>query len=69
MNMLEFIYKLIFIPIDQGIIYKIKHVTKSKIINLSSNIKFFNFNINSKEKLDIFSLGYEQMKTQIEDCI
>jgi len=65
MNMLEFVYKLIFIPIEQGIEYKIKNVKKSKIINLTyPKLKFFNFNINSREKLDIFSSGYDQMKTQ-----
>ena len=70
MNMLEFIYKLIFIPIEQGIDYKINNSKKSKIINLSyPKLKFFNFNINSKEKLEVFSTGYDQMKTQFEDYI
>ena len=55
-NILEYIYKLIFIPISQSTEYKIEHATdKCKIIRLDyNNLKFFNLNINAKEKLDIF---------------
>ena len=68
MNILEYIYKLIFIPISQSTEYKIKNISdKCKIIRLSyTKLKFFNFNINSKEKLDIFSCGYEQIKEQFD---
>jgi predicted patatin/cPLA2 family phospholipase len=71
MNILEYIYKLIFIPMDQIVDYKIaKFAKKSKIINLDyDKLKFFNFTIPSKDKLDIFSSGYEQMKTHFEDFI
>jgi predicted patatin/cPLA2 family phospholipase len=67
-NILEFIYKLMFIPISQILEYKLKNISdKCKIITLSNNkLKFFNFDINSKEKLDLFSTGYEQMKEQME---
>ena len=67
-NILEYIYKLIFIPISESTEYKITNSSsKCKIIRLDySKLKFFNFNINSKEKLDIFSSGYEQMKAQFE---
>ena len=67
-GILEFIYKILCIPISQNIEYKISQASSSKckIIRLSyDKINFFNFNIHSKEKLDIFSIGYEQMKTQI----
>ena len=67
-SILEFIYKLLCIPISQNIEYKINQVSvdKCKIIRLNyDKINFFNFNIHSKEKLDIFSIGYEQIKTQI----
>ena len=68
-SILEYIYKLIFIPMSQNVGYKVLNVSKKcKIIKLEYNkLKFFNFNINSKEKLDIFSSGYEQMKKEIED--
>jgi predicted patatin/cPLA2 family phospholipase len=67
-TILEYIYKLIFIPIAQSMESKINNVSSNcKIIKLSYNkLKFFNFNVNSKEKLDIFSIGYESMKEQIE---
>lgn len=70
MNILEYIYKLIFIPISQTIEHKIKNSSeKCKIIRLSyKDLKFFDFNINSKEKLEIFSSGYEQMKIKLEKC-
>lgn len=66
-NILEYIYKLIFIPISQSTEYKIAKVSKKcKIIRLVyKNLKFFNFNINSKQKLNIFSSGYNQMKEQL----
>ena len=48
---------------SQNTEYKLQNISKKcKIIALEYNLKFFNFKINSKEKLDIFSSGYEQMK-------
>ena len=69
MDILEFIYKIMFIPISQTTEYKIKNISKKcKIIRLkSSKIKFFNFNVGSKTKLDLFSLGYENTKNEIEN--
>jgi predicted acylesterase/phospholipase RssA len=68
-SILEFIYKLIFIPISQILEYKLKHISdKCKIIKLCyDKIKFFDFNINSKTKLDFFSFGYENMKKEFEN--
>jgi NTE family protein len=68
MNILEYIYKLMFIPISQTEEYKIMNVSnKCKIIKLYySKVKFFNFNINSKMKLDLFSSGYQQTKELFE---
>lgn len=64
----EFIYKIIFIPISQIVEYKLKNISdKCKIIKLHCDqIKFFNFNFNAKMKLDFFSFGYEQMKEEFE---
>lgn len=64
MNILEYIYKLMFIPITQSTEYKIKLASsRCKIFKLKySDIKFFNFNINSKAKLEMFSSGYSQIK-------
>jgi predicted acylesterase/phospholipase RssA len=69
MNILEYIYKIMFIPVSQILEYKLKNISdKCKIVNLDYNkIKFFNFDINSKEKLEMFSSGYMQMKKQFEN--
>ena len=68
-SILEFIYKLIFIPISQILEYKLKNISeKCKIIKLCyDKIKFFDYNINSKTKLDFFSFGYENMKKEFEN--
>ncbi len=69
MNVLEYIYKIMFIPVSQILEYKLKNISdKCKIVNLDYNkIKFFNFDINSKEKLEMFSSGYMQIKKQFEN--
>jgi predicted acylesterase/phospholipase RssA len=61
---IEFIYKLIFVPISQYISHKIKNSTnKCKIVNIGyRNLTFFQFDISSSMKMDMFSSGYEQMK-------
>jgi predicted acylesterase/phospholipase RssA len=65
---LEFIYKLMFIPISQAIEHKLLNVTnKCKIVKLRNNsLKFFDFNISPKIKLELFSDGYQQAKTDLE---
>ena len=68
MGILEFIYMLMFIPVSQIQEYKIRNISeKCKIIKLNNDkVKFFNFDLSSKDKLDLFSSGYEQMKSQLE---
>ena len=68
MNPLELIYKLMFIPISLAVEYKISQASnKCKIIKLNYNkLKFFEFNVNSKEKLEMFSSGYQQIKQILE---
>ncbi len=68
MDILEFIYKIMFIPISNNIETKLENVSdKCKIIKLNyDKLKFFNFNVNSKLKLDLFSYGYSEMKKQLE---
>lgn len=68
MNIIEYIYKLMYIPINQGIEYKIKHTSgKCKILKLSyPKLKVFNFNIDSPTKLSMFSAGYNQAKELLE---
>jgi len=66
-SILEYIYKIMFIPISQAIEYKISNCTENcNIIRLGyKNIKVFNFNINSTEKLEMFSMGYQQGERQL----
>lgn len=68
-NIIEYIYKLMFIPISQSTELKIKNASmKCKIIKLSSNSSttFFDFKINSIEKLNLFSSGYQETKEILE---
>ena len=68
-NTLDFIYKLIFVPIKQATIWKIKNKKdKTRIIRLihNTNIKAFQLNINSKTILEMFSFGYENMRKEFE---
>jgi NTE family protein len=68
-DILEFIYKIMFIPVSQITEHKITKISdKCKIIRLNyEKLKFFNFNVNSKTKLDLFSIGYTAMKNEMEN--
>lgn len=66
-NVLEFIYKLMFIPITQAMENKIQTVSdKCRIIRIEheGDVKFFQFNIDSRSKLNMFSVGYQKMKEE-----
>jgi hypothetical protein len=57
-----------FIPISQHTEHIIENASnKCTIIRLSfSKIKFFNFSINSTDKLEMFSAGYQKAKEHFE---
>ena len=63
-NFVEYVYKLLLIPTHQSTQYKINNKSESTtILQLQcGNIKFFNFDISSKTKLELFSKGYEDVK-------
>lgn len=64
-NILEFIYKLIFIPVLQSIEQKVKQTSSNcHVVRLTyaTDLKFFSFNVSTKVKLDIFSTGYGIMR-------
>lgn len=65
-NVLDYIYKLIYIPIKQQQKIKLDNVCrkKCKLISLSdkTNRNMFNFSMSSVEKLDMFSVGYRQCR-------
>lgn len=70
-NILELFYKLIFIPVSQYIELREQtiNIEKTKIIklNYSGDLKVFNFNISSKDRLEMFSNGYQQIKDILEN--
>ena len=63
-NMLEYIYKLMYIPVKQNVINNINSVSdKCTIITLQPDkTPFFDFSLDSHTKLEMFSNGYIQMK-------
>ena len=69
-NILEFIYTLIGVPIQQHIEHKIRKINTNKVkvvgIKTKSKIKAFQFDISHTVKLELFSEGYEIMKQQFE---
>jgi predicted acylesterase/phospholipase RssA len=66
-SIMEYIYKLMFIPISQATEHKIKKVSdRCTIIRLKyDSLKFFNFNVDSSTKLSMFSAGYSQMRDSV----
>lgn len=67
-NTLEFIYKLMFVPISQSVQSKIdKCSDKCTIVKLTyPQMNFFKFNVNSSEKLEMFSHGYKECSEQLK---
>lgn len=67
-GILEYIYKLMQIPIKQATQYKINLVDeKCKVLCIDTETKaFFNFNISSRERLEMFSVGYTKAKVFFE---
>lgn len=67
-NILEFIYKLIYIPIRQQQQSRVEGIdkTKSRVVSIcravGENNNNFNFNLSSLDKLEMFSSGYRQCK-------
>jgi predicted patatin/cPLA2 family phospholipase len=65
-NILEYIYKLIYIPIIQQQKNKLEKACREKctILDMSDSMrmKMFDFSISTKEKLELFSAGYRQVQ-------
>jgi predicted acylesterase/phospholipase RssA len=68
-NTLEFIYKLMVVPVNQHIEHKIRNSTsKSKIVYITHNkLNFFQFDVPPSVKLDMFSSGYIQMEKKFNN--
>ena len=65
---MEYLYKIMMVPIVTAVKYKIEKASdKCTIIVLKSpNVKFFNFDMKSTEKMDMFVMGYQQMTNKLE---
>lgn len=65
-NILEYIYKLIYIPIIQQQRNKLDKASREKctVIDISDTmiVKMFDFSLSTTEKLELFSAGYRQVK-------
>lgn len=66
-DILQTIYMLMLIPVTQATEYKISQASeKCDIHKLNyDKVKVFDFNINSTEKLDMFSAGYKQCEEMV----
>lgn len=66
MNILEYIYQILMIPVKENNNSKKVTSIKHKIIDLKVyNLKPFNFSLTTAQKLDLFSSGYQQSSEQI----
>ena len=61
---LSFFYKLLNVPIIENVKNKIVRASdRCTVITLEDDLKpFFNFDMSPKDKLDMFSSGYKQMR-------
>jgi NTE family protein len=68
-GLLQYIFSLLYVPITQSTLYRINMATeKSTIIRIpNDSIKFFDFNIKSSTKLNMFSQGYQSFKKLIAE--
>lgn len=70
MNIIDYFYNTMFIPISISTNMKIENVTeKTKLIELDAGylkLRITNFSLNSTEKLNLFSNGYQQTKKVFE---
>jgi predicted acylesterase/phospholipase RssA len=66
-NVIEYMYYLMFISHKLSIKAQIKNASKKcRTINITpGDIAFFNFNLDTPSKLELFSSGYKQMKKKL----
>jgi predicted acylesterase/phospholipase RssA len=59
-GLLEYIYKLLTIPMHQNLVNKLDTVKHMDIIKITVDANIFNFGMDTKEKMELYSLGYKQ---------
>ena len=67
-DLLDYVYKLLFIPIQQSINHRISNKQENThVINMiPTSVDVFNFNIDHKMKFEMFSKGYNEVKNFYE---
>ena len=69
-NIIEFIFTILFAPIQKLVSYKIAQCSdKCKVVRLSpkgTKLDTMTFNVDNHTKLEMFSSGYQQMRTAME---
>lgn len=72
-NILKLFYNILFIPIEQATKYRISQVSdnKCKVVRLRcpSHLTVFRFDLETPAILDLFSLGFNQMKETLNPSI
>lgn len=59
-GVLEYIYNLLLIPLKQQLYEKLERISSQHdIIRVKSDIGFLNYGISCRDKLDLFSMGYQ----------
>ena len=67
MGSIDFIFRILYVPIQENILNKIAACSdKCKVVSIDYEMNPLNFHINSKNKLDAFSAGYQLMKKCFE---
>jgi predicted acylesterase/phospholipase RssA len=64
-GIMSLIFNIMFIPIQKSIEYKINQSSENCLtlrLSCDKELKFFNFNVSSKDKMELFASGYEQTK-------
>ena len=58
-KLIEYLYKLITIPLKQNIAKNLEAAKHMDVIHIRNNIGVFNYRLTSKEKMELFSVGYQ----------
>lgn len=64
-GIISLVYNIMFIPIQKSTEYKINQASEKCLtlrLKCEKELKFFNFNVSSKDKMELFTSGYDQTK-------
>lgn len=66
-NIIEYVYKILCIPLKENINNKLEKAKYIDIIKIKNNINPLNFRTNTKDKMELFSIGYNIAHSFFED--